>query len=229
VLYDVRNCSDMRKDGNSIAALLHDFGVQMMGGEEKAENFAGWCIDNTRANMSAVRELEILQPEWINYGCAAHSGHLGMKDFSKYEKTPGRFSTSWGCEWLRDVVTASNTIANYIQDSGSAKHVLHLHQHEIYGATRCLPVNVPTRFGTSFFVMEGVHRSKGAIVQAVSSSAWDELTGKASQVSFATIQYKGSAFNNVLSECMQQGTYTRYTGYSDAFETDGVSIQCDSS
>jgi hypothetical protein len=223
VLFDVRYCFEMRKDGNANAALLHEFGVQMMGGKEKAENFAGWCIDNTRDNMSAVRELEILQPEWINYGCAAHCGHLGMKDFSKYEKTLGRFSTSWGCEWLRDVVTASNTIANYIQDSGSAKHVLHLHQREIYGSTKCLPVNVPTCFGTSFFVMEGVHRSKGAIVQAVSSSAWDELTGKAGQVSFATTQYKGSPFNNVLPACMQPGTYTRYPAYSDASETAGFS------
>jgi hypothetical protein len=84
VLHDVRNCSDMCKDGNSIAALQHEFGVQMMGGEEKAANFAGWCIDNTWASMSAVRELEILQPEWISYGRAAHCGHLGKKDFSKY-------------------------------------------------------------------------------------------------------------------------------------------------
>jgi hypothetical protein len=74
---------------------------------------AGWTVDNTRANMGALQQLEADHPEWINVGCIAHGLALAMKDFCSYKKTPGRFSTRWGISWLADVTDRVNVAANY--------------------------------------------------------------------------------------------------------------------
>jgi hypothetical protein len=95
-LYDVRNCSDLRKNGEGIATLLEEVGVDIMGREDKAEGLAGWVIDNTRANMSAISILASQRPEWVNVRCTAHGVALAMKDFCNFTKTSGHFSTAWG-------------------------------------------------------------------------------------------------------------------------------------
>jgi hypothetical protein len=147
-----------------------------------AVGFGGLCLDNKRGYVSPTHQLEELHPEWINTGCVADEAHLTIKDFCKFEKTKGRSSTMWGVSWLAAVVQSSNLCANYIQDSCAGKSLLQQHQREIYGRVRAGPVNVPTCFGTSFFVMEGVQRTKAAIIQAVSSSQWDSLAGKYAEV-----------------------------------------------
>ena len=58
LLYDVRNCSDERKDGAGIAKILGEAGMDIMGGEDGAAEFGGWCIDGTKAKCSAIRLLE---------------------------------------------------------------------------------------------------------------------------------------------------------------------------
>jgi hypothetical protein len=44
----------LRKNGEGIATLLEEVGVDIMGGEDEVEGLAGWVIDNTRVNMSAI-------------------------------------------------------------------------------------------------------------------------------------------------------------------------------
>jgi hypothetical protein len=182
LLYDVRNCSDLRKNGDGIAALLEEMGVGIMGGEEKASGFAGWVIDNTRANMSAISILAEHRPEWINVGCTAHGVALAMKDFCSFTKTAGRFSSAWGIEWLKQTNSDANTAANYLNDSSSAKALLHNHQKQVYGTRQAIAVSVPTRFGTNQFVMKGLERSKAALIQAASDRSWGILDGKAEVV-----------------------------------------------
>jgi hypothetical protein len=62
----------LRKNGEGIATLLEEVGVDIMEGDDKAEGLAGWVIDNTRANMSAISILANQRPEWVNVGCTAH-------------------------------------------------------------------------------------------------------------------------------------------------------------
>jgi hypothetical protein len=82
LLFDVRDCSAIRKDGDGIACELENIGVAIMGGEERAEEFGGWCIDNTKANMKGLQILRETRPEWIGLGCVAHGAHSAMKDFA---------------------------------------------------------------------------------------------------------------------------------------------------
>jgi hypothetical protein len=170
----------MRKASQEISQLLEEVALKISDG--RPGSFAGWVIDNTRANMAAVNILETKQPTWINLGCVAHGTHSAMKDFAEHKKTRGRYASEFGVPWIQDVVKNSCSIANYIQDSGPAKALLHSHQTSIYGEKRAVPINVPTRFATSFFVMNGIMKSKAAFIQAASSDAWSELGGKSSEV-----------------------------------------------
>ena len=186
LLWDVRNCSDMRKDAAGIAQLLAGAGTDIVGGEENAAKFAGWTIDNTRTNMAALRQLEETHPEWVNQGCIAHGVALSMKDFCTETKTAGRYSQRWGCPWISAATNSANTIANYIQDAGNAKAVLHTHQHELWGRAKKIDVNVPTRFATNLFVMSSVLASKAPLILAASDRTWETLGGKSAQVCICT-------------------------------------------
>jgi hypothetical protein len=44
LLYDVRDCSDLRKNESGIVKLLSEVGVEIMGGVQNAAGFAGWVI-----------------------------------------------------------------------------------------------------------------------------------------------------------------------------------------
>lgn len=182
LLFDVRNCSDIRKNKEGIAELLEETAVKIMGGEEKAAQFGGWTIDNTRTNKAAISILEDKRPDWINLGCVAHGTALAIKDFCKVVKTGGRNSTTFGCKWLKEVNDEANEAANFINDSGNAKSLLQRFQVEVYGRKLAVDVSVPTRFATNLFVMVGIQRSKAALVQAVSSQEWLNLGGKADKV-----------------------------------------------
>jgi hypothetical protein len=181
-LYDVKNCTDLRKNAEGIANLLEEMAVGIMGGEDAAHRFAGWVMDNTRANVAAMGILEERRPEWVSVGCTGHCAALAMKDFCKFLKTSGRYSSSWGVEWLDATNRDANTAANYLNDSGCAKAIVHQHQLEIYGAKKAIVVSVPTRFGTNQFVMQGLERSQAALKQAASDPKWDRLDGKAQKV-----------------------------------------------
>jgi hypothetical protein len=181
-LYDVKDCTDLRKNAEGIANLLEEMAVGIMGGEDDAHRFAGWVMDNTRANVAAMSILEERRPEWVSVGCTGHCAALAMKDFCKFFKTSGRYSSSWGVEWLDTTNRDANTAANYLNDSGCAKAIVHRHQQEIYGAKKAIAVSVPTRFGTNQFVMQGLEHSKAALKQAASDPKWDKLDGKAKKV-----------------------------------------------
>jgi hypothetical protein len=185
LLWDVRNCTDMRKNSEGIAEFLSATGAEIMGGEEHAGKFAGWTVDNTRANIAALRILEKDRPAWANQGCIAHGLALAMKDFCKVTRTGGRYSRQYGCDWISAVSAGANTIANYVNDSGNAKALLHKHQLDLWGRHKKIPVSVPTRFATQQFVMKGVLDSKAALVHAASDRLWRGLDGKSHEVKLA--------------------------------------------
>jgi hypothetical protein len=58
LLYDVRDCSDIRKNESRIANLLSQTGAEIMGGVQHSAGFAGWVIDNIRSNHAAIRSLQ---------------------------------------------------------------------------------------------------------------------------------------------------------------------------
>jgi hypothetical protein len=182
LLYDVRNCSDERKDGEGIARILSAAGIDIMGDTAGAAEFGGWCIDGTKANRSAIRLLEEEHPSWINTTCVAHGGALAIKDFCKVVKTTGRYSKTYGCVWIKDVNERANTIANYVQDSGNAKVIVQKHQKDIYGAKKAIDVSAPTRFASHVFVQKGVQRSSAALKQAASDVKWADLGGNSMKV-----------------------------------------------
>jgi hypothetical protein len=153
LLFKVMDCSDVRKVAAGISELLSTTGAEIMGGEAQASGFGGWTVDNTRTNMAALSRLEVSRPTWICVGCIAHGLSLAITDFAgQMKSTKGRGSQTFGCQWLADTNHAANANANYVQDSGSARALLHKQQQEIYGARRSIDVSIPTRFVTNLFV-----------------------------------------------------------------------------
>lgn len=62
LLFDVRDCSSMRKSGSEIATVREEVALRIV--NDKADQFAGWVIDNTRANLAALDLLETSQSSW---------------------------------------------------------------------------------------------------------------------------------------------------------------------
>jgi hypothetical protein len=178
LLYDVRDCSNIRKNESRIANLLSQTGAEIMGGVQHSAGFAGWVIDNTRSNHAAIRSLQETQPKWVNVGCIAHGTALAMKDFCKFSRSQGRPSIEWGKQWLTSFNKDANMLANFVHDSSAAKALLRSLQKEVYGAPRAVTVSVPTRFATNFFAMQSIQRNKAALLQACSHDEWAELGGK---------------------------------------------------
>jgi hypothetical protein len=83
-MFDALNCSGMREDGEGIAALLGEQAKQMTDGNPV--RLTGWVLDNTKANCSAMQQLQRQYPEWVMRGCFAHGLSLAMKDFTTFTK-----------------------------------------------------------------------------------------------------------------------------------------------
>jgi hypothetical protein len=65
LLFDVINCSNMRKEKNRIASQLERKALKIIKDEQQADKFARWTIDNTRTNMAALQMLSHERPKWI--------------------------------------------------------------------------------------------------------------------------------------------------------------------
>ena len=169
-LYDVRNCSDMRKDATEIAEVLFEMGCSVVGGEANGEKFGGWTLDNTKPNMSALRQLredpkfKVASGKWMNIGCKAHGGGLSMKDFCKYDADKGKNAkaNAYGVQWMEEVNRNANMIANFLHDSSGASEPLVAEQDSIYKTRPAVPMSVPTRFATNLFAMHGTQQPEDA-------------------------------------------------------------------
>jgi hypothetical protein len=188
-LYDVRNCSDMRKDSQGISELLYEIACSVVGDEDHGHMFGGWTLDNTEANMKALRALssdeDSMSYKWINVGCTAHGLALAMKDFCEYDAGKGKAAkqNSWGLKWLTDVNRNANTVANFLHDSSCARDLLVDEQKAIYLSRAAVPVSVPTRFATNLFVMKGIDRNKKALQHTVKNQEWPKAhSGNGSKV-----------------------------------------------
>ena len=156
--------------------------LDIVGGEEIAARFGSWVLDNTNANMSAIAILEERHPEWINVGCTAHGTSSAIKGLCDYRKTEGYRSITWGVEWLSDVCKQSNTMGNFMNDSGPAKHIVQHHQATVYGYKHQMTTGVPTRFGSNVFVMKSILASEAAFKQAASDERWANLGGQVTEL-----------------------------------------------
>jgi hypothetical protein len=147
-----------------------------VGGEELADKFGGWTLDNTKANKSVLKILAEKEEseKWINVGCIAHGLALAMKDFCNYKAGSGRSAkdNTWEVKWLFELNRGANAIANFVNDSSTAKDLLVEEQIQVYHAKRAMPISVPARFAIYLFVMEGVQNSQKALQLAVKRDTW---------------------------------------------------------
>jgi hypothetical protein len=65
---------------------------------------------------------------------------------------------TWGLQWADTVVMLCNKISNCIQDSTTAKGMVHEAQEAIYGKRRAIEVHAPTRWASNFKVVKSVWR-----------------------------------------------------------------------
>jgi hypothetical protein len=135
----------MRKDSHGISELLYETDCSIVGREDHGHMFGGWTLDNTKANMKALRALsedeDSKSCKWIDVGCTAHGLALAMKDFCKNDASKGSTAeqNSWGLRWLTDVNRNANAIANFLHDFSCARDLLVDEQKEIPGS-RVAPV-----------------------------------------------------------------------------------------
>ena len=103
-----------------------------------------WVLDNTKANWRAMLKMQEEYPKLIMRGCFAHGLSLCMKDFRKHRTAfgPNAWDRCYGLKWAEQVVKDSNTVANYLQDSGMARKIVRsssaLHLHVV-----CIGIDVP--------------------------------------------------------------------------------------
>ena len=88
---------------------------------------------------------------------------------------PGSLEKQWGLLWVEQTLHMCNVIANFFNDSGPAKAQLAHTQTEVYGAKRQITVDIPTRFGSNFFVVETIFNSKAALIQTVGAESWSSV------------------------------------------------------
>lgn len=125
--HDAVNCSTMRKDSTAIMEFLLGAARSLVGeSAEDLQRLVGWVLDNTKANWRAMLQITEKHPLWIMRGCFAHSQALLMKDFCKYKGATGRNAAdrTFGLKWAETCVSNANTIANFLQDSGSARSLV---------------------------------------------------------------------------------------------------------
>ena len=143
--HDAINCSDMRKDATAIVAFLERSSKDLVGpNEDDMGRLAGWVLHNTKANGRAMLMMQEKHPKLIMRGCFVHGLSLCMKDFCKHRNAtgPNAHARTYGLKWAEQVVKDSNTVANYLQDSGVARKIVSsssaLHVHVV-----CIGFDVP--------------------------------------------------------------------------------------
>lgn len=122
--YDVMNVALERKNAEGIASILERMAAEMAGDEP--DKLIGWLLDNTKANWSAMKQMQLRHPKWLLRGCLAHSMNVLIKDLCNFK--PGRGQNArdntFGLDWVDKVVMLSSKVSNFIQDSGIAKSMV---------------------------------------------------------------------------------------------------------
>lgn len=145
VVYDIRNCFDIREKGDEMAKLLHEVASEIMG-HRPAHEFGGWCMDHTKASVIAIPKLETIEPKWVHVGCFSHSLNLAIKDLCKFQPSSiiegastsveGGSDMCWGLEWLQTCYESANTVANFFRYCYDARMLLEKHQEAACGTVK---------------------------------------------------------------------------------------------
>lgn len=129
LFHNAEDCSDRQKSAEGIEKFLIESSKSLVGDSDTdLERVAGWVLDNTKANWSAMKSLNEpdKHPKWIMRGCFAHALNLLMKDFCKFKAAtgPNARERTFGLRWAEDTVKKANKVANFVSDSGAAKNLV---------------------------------------------------------------------------------------------------------
>ena len=126
--------------------------------------------------------MQILQakfPKWIMRGCLAHALNALMKDICVFTKGIGQnaMQNRFGLQWAETVVMLCSKVANFFQDSGTAKAKLNEEQVTEYGARGTIVVPAPTRWASNFLVVKCILENRKALQTCVRTQGWTEGFG----------------------------------------------------
>jgi hypothetical protein len=76
-----------RKDADFIANLHTKLAKDLT--DDEPQKLIGVIMDNTKANVAAMKLLEERHPTWLATGCVAHALNLLVKDMGNDSKCPG--------------------------------------------------------------------------------------------------------------------------------------------
>jgi hypothetical protein len=119
-------------------------------------------MDNTSANLKAMKLLVEQHPTWIAFGCSAHALALLMKDIGKDTK----------CSGVAEVLQIAQRMSLVYGDCSTVRELLHQHMMTAYGRKKMIRQHAPTRFATMHFVVSDLLDCQQAIFTMCSSEAW---------------------------------------------------------
>jgi hypothetical protein len=117
----VIRAAGVTKDAAWIAATHEELADEVTNGRPRLLN--GLLMDNTKANLAAMRLLQQRHPYWLLVGCQGHGFSLLLKDFANTSKT------TWAAELFKTAIMIVNTI----NDSERIRAEVQQEQLAMYG------------------------------------------------------------------------------------------------
>ncbi|KAJ9505608.1 hypothetical protein QJQ45_011235 [Haematococcus lacustris] len=193
----VKDVSGKRKDAVAIKDIhlevLEELRkeLELQGGTEM--NCLGFIMDNTAANMKALRLLQEAMPTIIAIGCVVHALNLLCKDLSKPDKLKALHQEVMQ-ELMQEVMqeeaatlgTPTASVADILGDvklasmvSGDSEAIrtelknqqLKMHVRDVHS----IRANNPTRFAGLLLMAQDMQVVMGAILGMTSSVTWEEV------------------------------------------------------
>jgi hAT family C-terminal dimerisation region len=124
----------------------------------------GVVMDNTKANLKAMKCLTVEHPTWLAEGCVAHALNLLVKDIGKPKEG--------GCTGTAELLGKAQRMALVIGDCSTIKELLHKHMKEAYEKVRAISTHAPTRFATMYLVVRDLHQNQQAIMSMCNDDEW---------------------------------------------------------
>jgi hypothetical protein len=189
IFFKVKYGGDCKKDTDSVV----DFHEKAKTEVEAFFNVkvTGFVMDNTAANVAAMKILEVRNPGVVAVGCIAHALSLYFKDVTKDKKRDG-MTVPWMATLYKKVMQICDTIngCGGLLALYTRVQAEHMEPKE----RKKLPVHIPTRFAIVHMMSVILLEQKTVLMLLPSQDEWEGAT------KYIDTDRKTALKKNVISE-----------------------------
>ena len=182
--WTVINASGHTKDADYIHDTCAEIYTQISAAMGPQAKCLGFIMDNTSANKSAIRKLEVTFSWMVCLGCCAHSFSLLIKDLAK------------ALGWLGLLYSLCIMISNLANGTEALKAALSECMNQSYTVVRGICSHVDTRFGSKHFVLRDIQRSHAALMAWTISDTFTDHMIKSDPPAHISEVYDGMLARN---------------------------------